>query len=149
MQITLTEVDIRAGIALYLASRGITGVNAGNLQVKFTAGRKGSGLTAEVVTDPDGAVAVEIKDDNGTTRLKAEAQASNVSVKEKSLADLPNALGGTAGVDSGVAGAAEDSKELEAKREQAEEVAPETKQEEAPVEETKAPAEEEGKSLFS
>ncbi|AWH15471.1 hypothetical protein [Pseudomonas phage 98PfluR60PP] len=139
MQIKLAEVDIRAGIALYLTSRGITGVTAENLQVTFTAGRKGSGLTAEVVTNP-------------SQTGQAEGNTGKPVTKEKSLADLPNALGGEAGQTSGVAGADVAAKQLEAVREASEEPAPVAKAEEPtpePVPETKATAETEGTSLFS
>ncbi|AUV61821.1 hypothetical protein HWB52_gp06 [Pseudomonas phage Littlefix] len=107
MQIKLTEVDIRAGIALYLTDRGITGVTADNLQVTFTAGRKGSGLTADVVTNPS---------QNGQGKAQGSAP---VQAKEKSSADLPKQLGGTAGETSGVAGADEAAKKLEAERQEA------------------------------
>lgn len=142
MQIKLTEVDIRAGIALYLTDRGITGVTAENLEVTFTAGRKGSGLTAEVVTNP---------------AQTGEVQAGKPVRKEKSLADLPNALGGEAGQTSGVAGADVAAKQLEAVREANEdkETGPvvedkpaDTVQEPEPQVEDKK-VEEEGKSLFS
>jgi hypothetical protein len=145
MQIKLAEVDIRAGIALYLTSRGITGVTAENLQVTFTAGRKGSGLTAEVVTNPS---------QTGQT----EGNAGKPVTKEKSLADLPNALGGVAGQTSGVAGADTAAKQLEAVREanedavQVQEPAPVVKAEEPspePEPENKASVESEGTSLFS
>lgn len=143
MQIKLTEVDIREGIALYLQSRGITGVNGAELQVTFTNGRKGSGLTAEVVTNPvagSNNVAVELKDDNGTTRVRAE----------KSKDALPAALGGTAGESSNVAGADAAAQELEAKREAAD-AAPEAKADPVPEakEEVAPEGAEEGKSLFS
>lgn len=144
MQIKLTEVDIRAGIALYLTQRGITGVTAENLEVTFTAGRKGSGLTADVVTNPSQTGQV-------------------VQAKDKTSADLPKALGGTAGESSNVAGADEAAKALEAVRQEADakllenangnapEVAPVVEDQPAePVAEQKPQGDaEEGKSLFS
>lgn len=89
MQINVTEVELRAGLALYLKDRGFTGVTAENLQVTFKAGRKGSGMTAVVTELNIGGVPtakqVEVKDDNGTTRLKAETT-GEVTVKETPVA---------------------------------------------------------------
>ena len=147
MQITLTEVDIRAGIALYLTARGITGVTAENLQATFKAGRKGSGLTAEVTTNLSNPVS-ELKDEKGTVRAKSSA-------------DLPTALNsaanGTAvaGESTNIEGADEAAKELQARRDAADKketpaespapVVEEKAADPAPVVETK----EEGGSLFS
>lgn len=121
MQITLSEANIRAGIALYLVAQGITGVTADSLQVTFKAGRKGSGLSAEVNTD--GLL-------NGQP-IKAQ------SVQKA----IP-------GESTGIPGNDEAARELQARRDAAdEELANKDQAKPAPVaEEAKDPATEENKA---
>lgn len=50
MQVTLKETEIVAALKAHLGSSGV-GVNGKDVQVKFTAGRKGDGLIAKISID--------------------------------------------------------------------------------------------------
>lgn len=58
MLITLKQHEIVAALRLYVATNGIN-LSGKSLDVAFTAGRKESGLTAEVSIEDDGSKALD------------------------------------------------------------------------------------------
>ena len=58
MNVIIKQKEIEAGIKLYLLQQGIQ-LNGKTTEISFTAGRKDSGLSAEIeINDVDGAVSV-------------------------------------------------------------------------------------------
>lgn len=59
MRIHLKQPEIEAALTLYISSQGIS-MHDKSMNVKFTAGRKGSGLSADLVIEEDPEKANEI-----------------------------------------------------------------------------------------
>lgn len=84
MQITLKQHDIVQALRLYVINQGIS-LNEKNLEVSFTAGRKGAGITADILinsttaatlSEPSAPSADALKDNSeGPQEAEAEVQA--------------------------------------------------------------------------
>lgn len=97
MKISVTQKEITLGLVAYLNTRGFN-LDAATIQVTYTQGRKGGGLTAELNEDPqDVGDNVDLVDEEGTVRATAPRDhVVQSKPKEPSTDALPAALGGTA-----------------------------------------------------
>ena len=75
MRITLKEKELKAALLSYVAGLGVGGDAVNTADVVFTKGRKGNGLTAEIVIGEDPAeVAAEAEAQEAAESVEAPAQ---------------------------------------------------------------------------
>ena len=81
MEIRITEKEVTAGVISYLNGRGFN-LNPDTVQITYTQGRKGSGLTAVVDETPLRSAAELVEE-----RLQQAAQSTSTVVQEASTSN--------------------------------------------------------------
>jgi hypothetical protein len=79
MRITLKQTEIQSALVSYVAGLGVGGDAVQTAKVVFTKGRKGNGLTAEIVIG------------ESAEEVEAEAAADEAEVAESVAAETPAA----------------------------------------------------------